>query len=86
MSDFKIDPTIPKKEAIARRSIGASGNSGASSKQRELINFNLHEDDEEPSLEDVMAQYRQNPDIIDKKLPRYENCFISNDFIQKQKD
>ena len=83
MSDFKIDPTIPKKEAIARRSIG---DSGASSKQRELINFNLHEDDEEPSLEDVMAQYRQNPDIIDKKLPRYENCFISKDFIQKQKD
>jgi hypothetical protein len=51
-------------------------------KQRELIDFNLHEDDE-PSLEEVMQKYRQMPEIIDKNLPRYENCFISQDFVKQ---
>lgn len=54
-------------------------------KQRELIDFNLHEDEPEPSLEEVMQEYSKNPVIIDKNLPRYENCFISSDFVDKQK-
>ena len=32
-----------------------------------------------------MQEYSKNPAIIDKNLPRYENCFISTDFVDKQK-